>query len=159
MSIDDLISDTLDVIRSQFYPDQAREFKRDETALMKAIARWGYECNRRGWAFDAAFIQRQVLDLLNDIKRRGLEIGYLPVYLHGAVGRWIGQRAEELQTAARRVEPHVTRIIKGVRGVEAVVEKTDTEILDALYRDLRRKKRRAKKPGLFQKQAELFNHG
>ncbi len=157
MSVDDLISDTLDVIRSQFYPDHAREFKRDETALMKAIARWGYECHRRGWEFDAHFIQRQILDLLNDIKRRGADVQWLPVYLHGAVGRWIGQRSEELQAHARRVAPHIVKIVKGLGKVDAVVEKTDTEILATLYRDLRTKQRRRRAPKV--KQQELFNHG
>lgn len=144
MSIDDLITDTLDVIRSQFYADRPREFKRDETALMKAIARWGYECRARGWHFDAQFIQRQFLELLNDIKRRGAEIKWLPVYLHGAVGRWIGQRAEELQAQARSIGTKATKIVQGVRSVDAVVEKTDTEVLATLYRDLRRKQRRTR---------------
>lgn len=158
MSIDDLITDTLDVIRSQFYADRPREFKRDETALMKAIARWGYECRQRGWHFDAQFIQRQFLELLNDIKRRGAEIKWLPVYLHGAVGRWIGQRAEELQVQARSMGTKVSKIVQGVRTVDAVVEKSDTEILATLYRDLRKKSRsRRAKPK--QRQEELFRHG
>lgn len=159
MSIDDLITDTLDVIRSQFYPDHAREFKRDERALLKAIARWGHECATRGWDFDAAFIQRHFLDLLNDIKQRGAEIKYLPIYLEGAVGRWIGQRAEDYRDLAYKstIKSAVTKAVRGVRRVEAVREKSDTEILDRLYRDLRKKAtaRRRGRQGAKVRQEEL----
>lgn len=145
MTVPELIEEVLGVIGRQFYYDQPiRNFLRDERALTKAIAAYGYQCAQRGWDFDAQFIKTQLLTLLNEIKRSGAEIRYLPSYLDGAVKRMIGQRAEELSDRAKSLAPKVSTLVNGVKPV-VVIEKTDTEILAALYRDLKRKgKRHAK---------------
>lgn len=147
MTVPELIDAVLASVRGQFYSDRDREFMRDRTALMKAIARWGHECQRREWHLDASFIARELCDLLNEIKRSGAKWGYLPVYLHGAVDRRIGQRAEELQAASRKMAPKLARIVSGVQRVEAVVTPSDTEVLARLYKDLA-SRQRARRDGI-----------
>jgi hypothetical protein len=130
---------------------------RDERALTKAIARYGYECTQRGWEFDSKHILTALMNLLNEIKRSGANIDYLPVYLDGAVKRHIGQRAEELSAAAKSTPRNVARVVKGVQTVEAVREPSATEILATVYKDLRRRRKkpvrtpptRAPEPQLF----------
>ena len=153
MTVPDLITLVLGAIRNQFYADRVREFKRDERALLKAVASYGYECQQRGWHFDAPAILRDLMSLLNELKLNSEAIGYLPVYLHGAVRRHIGQRAEELQSQARTIRPKVTRVVSGVSSVQAVIEPSSTEILSTLYRDLSARRPPRRKPA---KQAELF---
>jgi spore cortex formation protein SpoVR/YcgB (stage V sporulation) len=80
LKIAELVNLILSSIRNQFYPDNPREFKRDERALLKAIASYGYECYYRGWEFGPSFIFRELMDLLNQIKRTGSDIHYLPLY-------------------------------------------------------------------------------
>lgn len=143
MTIPELITEVLDSIRRQFYAERTREFKRDERALLKAISKWGYECAARGWDFRVEFIAFQFRELLMDTRKREADIKYLPVYLEGAVKRWIGQRAEELQLEARKansVASTVKRIEGKTRAVEVVRERTNTEVLAAVYQDLRRRK-------------------
>jgi len=139
MTIPDLITDILGCLRNQFYADRIREFMRDERALTKAIARYGYDCAQRGWDFSVLDIKRDLLDLLNQIKRTGSPIKYLPTYLEGAVTRHIGQRAEELQAAARKnkTPKAVQTVVSGVKPV-VVIQPDNTEILSALYRDIKR---------------------
>lgn len=138
MTIPELITLVLNAIRNQFYADKVRDFMRDERALTKAISRYGYECHQRGWEFDSKFILRALMDLLNEIKRSSADFRYLPVYLDGAVKRHIGQRAEELSAAAKSTPKNVARLVKGVQTVEAVREASATEILAAVYKDLKR---------------------
>lgn len=140
MTIPELITLILGAIRNQFYADDIRAFKRDERALTKAISRYGYECNQRGWEFETKHILHALLKLLNEIKRSEAEIHYLPTYLDGAVKRHIGQRAEELSAAAKSTPKNIARIVAATKRVEAVREPSPTEILATLYRDLKRKR-------------------
>jgi hypothetical protein len=149
----------LGAIRGQFYADHARDFLRDENALKRALATWGHECHRRGWDFDAPFIQRELLTLLNEIKRTDAAIDYLPVYLGGAIRRRVGQRAEELSAAAKTITARTGRVIKKLEGeqVTAVVQPSATEILATLYTDMTRAKRARKaRPVAKVKQGELL---
>ncbi len=156
MTIPELIANTLEAVRSKFYADRPREFLRDERALTGAISTWGYECNQRGWDFTPQFIFKDIMGVLLDIQRRGADVKYLPVYLQGAVRRHIGQRAEELQAAGRDVRRNVKRIVNGVE-VAVIVEKTNTEVLSALYTDLKRQQRTRKaRPVAKVKQGELL---
>lgn len=143
MTIPDLIANLLGVLRNQFYADTPREFLRDERQLTKAIARYGHECAQRGWHFEPQFMQDDILKLLNEIKRTGAEIGYLPVYLEGAVDRHIRQRAEELNAKAKANKvPHaVQRVVNELGKVEAVRERTQTEVLAEVYQQLAQRKR------------------
>lgn len=144
MSIPELIDLILASIRNQFYADDIRSFKRDERALTKAISRYGYECHQRGWDFETNHILHALLKLLNDIKRSGADIRYLPTYLDGAVKRHIGQRAEELSALAKSIPKNIAKIVKRTQKVEAVREPSATEILATVYRDLKRRKPRPK---------------
>jgi hypothetical protein len=142
VTIPDLIDSVIGVIGRQFYTDcSIREFMRDRRHLMKAISRYGHECCRRGWDFDAPFIEKELLKILNEIKRTSPDIRWFPNYLEGAVDRSIRQRAEELSARAKTIQPKIAKIIEGARPV-AVIEKTDTEVLSAVYRDLKRKTKR-----------------
>jgi hypothetical protein len=136
MTIPELIERVLGAIRSQFYADRPREFLRDERALTKALCRYGHECHQRGWDFAAEDIRADLMKLLNEIKRTGAKIGYLPVYLEGAVTRHIGQRAEELSALAKSrsaVLPTAKRLVNSMNVVTAVVEATNTHMLAAFY--------------------------
>jgi putative lipoic acid-binding regulatory protein len=158
MTIPDLIDTVLGVIQRQFYPDDVRGFKRDERALMKAVARYGYECNKNSWDLQPGFIQKELLAILMEIRRSGAEFRYLPVYLEGAVDRHIRQRAEELQDKARSVCRNVSKIVNRSQRVEAVVQATEVEVLARLYQDLKRRKsvRPARKPVTKELQGELL---
>lgn len=153
MTIEDLIATVLDSIRSQFYAERPqREFLRDRTALIRAISKYGHECNQRGWHFDARFILHDIMKLLVEIRTSGADIDYLPLYLSGAVKRHIGQRAEELSAKAKTITPKVSKIVHGVGSVSAVVQSSDVEVLAKVYAAGRRPKKQAKKA----KQEELF---
>ena len=144
MKISTLITTITASIRDSWYRGLPREYKRDERALMKCIARYGYECERRGWNFNATDIQADLLTLLNQIKHSGAVIGYLPVYLEGAVDRRIRLRAEQLSASAKSIQASTTRVLSGVQPIKDLREQTDVEVLSALYRDL--KSRRKKRP-------------
>ncbi len=144
MTVADLIINVLGAIRGQWYADRVGEFHRDKQALTKAIARYGHECASRGWDFEPRFVQRELLDVLNEIKRTGAEIKYLPAYLEGAVDKHVRQRADELSAAAKTVGPRAAKILRGAERVAAVVEQKPVEALALLYQDLRRRQRQAR---------------
>ena len=148
MTIADLIAEVTMAVRNSFYADAPpRDFKRDERAIMRAIARYGYECDRRGWSFQVEFIHRELIALLRSIREKGAEINYLPVYLEGAVDRHIRCRAEELSAAAKAPANITRRAVKDLVAVN-VVEKSPVETLALLYGDLKRqvRARRAVRP-------------
>lgn len=145
MTVSDLILNVLGAIRRRWYAGREAAFHRDKQALTKSIARYGFECTARGWCFEPLFIQRDLEQLLTEIQRSKVEIVYLPVYLEGAVDRHIRLRAEELSSAAKAVSGKVSKIVRGVERVDAVVERRPVEILAALYQDLGRRQRRARR--------------
>lgn len=145
MTIPDLITLLLTAIRNQFYTDApARDYPRDINALTKAIARYGYACNQRAWDFQPDFILRDILDLLNQIKRTGTEIQWFPIYLEHAIDRHIRIRAEELSAKAKTIAPKTANILNQTKPV-VVIEKTATETLAALYTDLKAARKRKPK--------------
>lgn len=147
MSVPELIANVLEALRVKFYAERIREFKRDERALTKAIAKWGYEAAQREWHFTPEEIFKDIMDLLIQMQTSGSDVKYLPLYLQSAIHRRFGQRAEDLQAAARKVAPRVAKLMAGVRTVEAVREPSATEVLATLYTDLKRvqKQRRAER--------------
>lgn len=96
----DFIREVVGNIGRQFYEHNGRAFFRDQRALAKAVSRYGYECNARGWEFSAREVEQDILALLQEIKRSGAEFRNLPVYLEGAIARRIGQRSEEMASRA-----------------------------------------------------------
>jgi hypothetical protein len=153
MTVADLIARCLSAIRSQFYEDQApRNFHRDERALTKAIARYGYVCNERGWQFDELHVTRAIVDLLPKIKPPDRQ--YLPTYLENCIDRHVRQRAEELSAKAKATPNRLAIVLKAASAMATATEAaavvtprapSATEQLDQIYRDLARRKRTAVK--------------
>lgn len=141
MTVEQLINEVLNNLRNQFYADRLREFERDKRALMKAISRYGYECEQRNWQFDACFIFQEIMSLLKDIRIKGADIVYLPIYLEGAIDRHIRQRAEELSAQAKQLRPRIALIVDKCQPLQAIRELTDTEVLGKLYNSLRKKRK------------------
>lgn len=159
MTVPELIEDVLRRIHSlDRYHDRPREFMRDRTALMKAISRYGYACNARGWHFQPNEILGDLVALLRQIVEQNADIGYFPIYLEASVDKHIRTRAEELNERARKAKSPAVVSHKIVHTTEVVrvLEKSPVEILDALYRDLKARKKtaRATKPAKV-KQGEL----
>jgi hypothetical protein len=112
--------------------------------LLKAIARYGYACNERGWSFEPEQIFRDLVGLLREIVEQHADVKYFPVYLEGAVDRHIRMRAEELNARAKQART-VARLASQAVGktqVVRVVAPTAVETLDALYRQLKKPRRR-----------------
>jgi hypothetical protein len=102
MTVSELIDQVLQSIARDFYGEtRIREFMRDRTPLMKAIARYGYTCTQRGWSFEVPHILKEVMEVLISMRDKQAEIKWLPKYLEGAIDRHIRQRAEELSAQAK----------------------------------------------------------
>ncbi len=149
MTVSELITSVLSTIRASFYLNkQERHYFRDHTQLTKSIARYGYECNRRGWEFEPRFIADDLIALLGRIKENRSDFEYFPIYLEHAVDGHIRNRAEELSAKAKLVAPRVAQLIDGVKPV-VIVEKKAVEVLSDLYREMHTasKLKRAPKQG------------
>jgi len=145
MQVQDLIERVCTSIRQQFYADlPPRLWHRDRTEIIRAIARYGYVCDQRGWHFDAPAILRDLLALLRHIHSHHSDINYFPVYLRSAIDRHLGTRAEELSSAAKALPSRVQRAVASVSPTATVIRQTDTEVLAALYRDQSARRRRAR---------------
>lgn len=134
MTVPDLINSLLARLRRERYDGREREFLRDRRFLQQAIARYGAVCEQRGWDFEAAKIWREINGVLDTMRDRSVRV-WFPCYLEAAIDRHVRLRAEELSAEAKRMAPKVTRVVDRTAGV-VVVEKTDTEVLAAVYRDL-----------------------
>ena len=147
MNLADLIDCLLTRIRREQYPNREREFMRDRNALLKAIARYGYECQQRAWQFEESKIFTEINQLLDTMRGKRDQIQYLPVYLEWAIDRHIRQRADELSDEAKKCGPRIWSLVKQVEedGKRIVVKATPVETLAALYRDLGKRERRARR--------------
>jgi len=149
MTVAELIEDVLRRIQStDWYHGRIREFARDRRALTKAIARYGYACAERGWHFQPEVILKDLLSVLRDIVEKRAAVDYFPIYLEGAIDKHIRQRAEELSELAKQsksVEANARRIMAGQNMVQ-MVQPTSVEVLDKLYRDLKRRKVKRQPP-------------
>ena len=144
MNTSDLIDSVLRSIAHSFYEGRPRDFFRDQTALTRAIARYGYECNARNWQFSPHEIRSELLEILRSMRERRAKISYLPIYLEGAVDRHIRCRAEELSALAKKISKISSDTVGKIKPAP-VREATTVETLDALYRDLKRRKKTQKK--------------
>ena len=138
MTVEDCITTLMDRIRGDRYAGRDREFLRDSRFLQQAIARYGAECDRRGWEFEAAKIWAEINKVLDTMRDRAVRV-WFPRYLEAAIDRSVRLRAEELSREAKEVAPKVTRVVSRTQGV-VVVEKTDVEVFAILYRALARQK-------------------
>lgn len=148
----ELIEQVLTHIQRQFYCDfPARDFFRDRTDLIAAIATFAHECNVRDWQFDASFIYREISKILTSFKHSGTEIKWMPIYLQDAIRRHIGEHAEELKELAKSNRGSAissARLVPGLIGrlrPVQILEPTAVEIAAKLYHDIRaiRRKRAA----------------
>lgn len=159
MTPSDAINRCLQVIYERWYADKSeRLFFRDKRALTKAICRYAYVCNDRGWEFEAMELCKQILHVL--VRLDGSKAEYLPVFLEACIDSHVRQRAEEIQEHARKNaqrkfrEKAVDEIRKAVvPDSVVVVQKTATEVLAELYKDLSRRSKPERKSG---KQMALF---
>jgi hypothetical protein len=149
MTVADLIERVLQVVREQFYAAKpARDFVRDRTMLMQAIARYGFACHRNGWEFEPAQIVQDLLKLLPTIKPPDHQ--WLPRYLESCIDRSIRQRAEQLQQVARKNAAPAKVAQRGLGKLQVLPETVivrepgTVETLDTLYRDLRSRSRAGK---------------
>jgi hypothetical protein len=149
MTVAELITRCLEAIRVQFYSTASpRDFPRDSRALTKAISRYGYACNERGWQFEPHVICRDILAILPRIEPPRHQ--WLPLYLETCIDRHVGMRAEEL--AAKSKNARAVPLLVSKKADEltpaVIIEKSGTEILALLHRELstinHQKKRLAK---------------
>jgi hypothetical protein len=160
MTVADLIARCMDAIRVQFYASASpRDFPRDSRALTKAIARYGYACNERGWQFEPNVICRDILSILPRIEPPRHQ--WLPLYLETCIDRHVGMRAEELSAQAKQQRTVPLLVSKKADSLKpaVIIEKTGTETLDLLYKQLstiNRTKKRIAKSVPKQRQPNLF---
>lgn len=116
MTIEAAINEVLGRVRQAFYARRPREWQRDRKALLKAVCRYGYECEKRGWRLTTEFITVDLVALLRQIKNQGADIGYLPIYLEGAVDRRVRMRAEEISAESKRLDRQIHRSVSGLKA-------------------------------------------
>jgi hypothetical protein len=143
MKVDALIAIVERRIHDDFYRDRDREFFRDRLFLRQAIARYGFECNSRGWQFSAEDICKELLSLLEKMRRQKDSIEWLPRYLESTVDRHLRLRADELNERGKAGRNIINNTISGIKPA-AVREATPVETLDALYKDLKQRRRKRK---------------
>ena len=145
----DTINRCLTVIREKWYLDKhERIFYRDKRMLTKAICRYGYVCSQRGWEFDCPYITKAIVTVLVRIDQEDIE--YVPVFLESVIDQHVRQKSEELNAQAKRdkynndLAKAQSRIRSSVLpGEVVIIEKSDTEIMAALYRQLNSRKPKA----------------
>lgn len=156
MTVAELITEVLGAIQRQLYAERPKEFFRDRTALKKAIALYGFECERRDWQFDVPFILSEVMNIIQVCKRQG-DIEYLPTYLRSAIDQHLREHAEELNARAKSIRTATEKALGKVAPAQVRVP-TAVETLALLYSDLRRQARTKRKPAVkaAAKQGELL---
>jgi hypothetical protein len=151
VSITELVFRLTDKIHRDFYEGRSSEFYRDYRALVKAVTKYGHECEQRGWEIQPDGIYRDIYTLLCKMRGRREEIEYLPAYLEGAVRSHVNYRAEEIQARSMNTGRTVSIVMEGVKPV-ARVEPSTTELVAALHNSLLKRK----SPKTKQKQLSLL---
>lgn len=147
MTLSAAIDLLLERIRREHYAHRdTHAWKRDERALMQAIARYGHECSTRGWYFEEAEIWAAINRLLDTMLPKRDQIRYLPIYLERAVDQHIRERAEELSDRAKAITTPLSAVRRGMQPAPArvVIQRQPVEVLSDLWRDLRRRHRARK---------------
>ena len=158
MTVAELIDTVLRRIAADFYAGRDQEFFRDQHALTRAIARYGVECQSRGWEFMPQVMQEDLLALLKSIRKNKADIQYLPVYLEGAVDRHIRVRADELRDRSLLGRNLAEKALRKITPMD-IREATPVETLATLYKQMRRVKKQRKaslKPLVKEKQQSLL---
>lgn len=158
MTVAELLTEVLAAIRNQLYADKpVAHWFRDKTALTKAISRYGYDCEQRGWEFDVPFIRTEIMSVVQSAKKRDA-IAYLPTYLSEAIGRHVREHAEELNAKAKATRAVAAKAL-GKLHVAPTVPKhpSDTYLLSLLHQQMKTAERKRKaRPAAKVKQGELI---
>ena len=158
MTIPELLIEVLAALRNQFYADKpVAHWFRDKTALTKAVTRYGYECEQRGWEFDVAFIRQEIMAILQSCKKHDC-ITYLPTYLSEAIGRHVREHAEELSAKAKSGRAIAERAMGKLRErPQGPPPPSDTRLLMLLHQEIKSVARARKaRPPVKVKQGELL---
>lgn len=163
-TVEDLIEVVMARVKVRFYHGRpAREWARDRNALMKAVMRYGYECDRRGWHFNAEALTVRLLNLLNDIERPAGE-GWFPIYLEQAVDQHVRERAEEIQAAAEKTEAKLAAVLGRLPAPTSQRPPSATQLAAAVFTELKRRQaetaeRRRLDKEVQATEADLFGSG
>ena len=146
-TVEELIDRVLEYCWKHHYDPREREFHRDKTALMKCVARYGHLCKARGWMIEPQFIAGEIIRVLRKAREKKADIRYLPSYLEGALTRAFGERAEEISAEALTTKRTIATIVKDAEKntVSAVLKPTAVEVLDTLYRNMKKPKVKTEK--------------
>ncbi len=158
MTIPELLIEVLALLRDQFYADKpVGHWFRDRTALTKAVTRYGYECEQRGWEFDVSFIRQEIMAILQSCKKHDC-IAYLPTYLSEAIGRHVREHAEELSAKAKVGRAIAERALSKLRErPQGPPPPSDTHLLMLLHQEIKSVARTRKaRPTAKVKQGELI---
>lgn len=131
-------------IREDFYSGRDREFFRDKRALTQAIARYGFECNQRGWEFSTDDICKALSAMLNKMRSKKGDIQYLPAYLQSAIDQHIREHADELNEAGKEGRNIINKAMGRIKPAP-IRQATPVETLGLLYADMQKRQRRKKK--------------
>lgn len=145
MNIHELVVKLTRQIQLDFYGGKPREFYKDYRALVKAITRYGYECQQRGWEPDADSIYKDIAGILMRARWRDKKIDYLPAYLQTAITQHVNTRAEEIQARSASSGRTVSIVMDGMQPVANVVS-GDAELLAKIHTSIIRKKSERKAP-------------
>jgi hypothetical protein len=140
-TVDDLLEVVMERVKVRFYHGRpAREWATDRNALLKAVSRYGFECLRREWHFEAEVLAVRLLDLLNKIERPTTP-GWFPIYLETAVDQHVRERAEEIQEAARQAAKVAGRIVAGLQVAEGPRPPSAVDVMGAVFVELKRRQK------------------
>lgn len=131
----DLIGKLESRIRHEFYRGHPTFF-RDRDAIRRAIARYGYECERRGWNPEPQFIHDEITRILDSAFVHRADIKFLPVYLDHAIAMTVALRAEEIKASKQQIGNIVRGVFSAVEKVEIIREPTTAEVLSDLFKYL-----------------------
>jgi hypothetical protein len=123
-------------IKRSFYEGRDVSFYKHRTALIRGIMRYGLEMHRRGWEVSPEYIEKEVLDVLMDFRRRSIPQDYFPNYFSKSLMKNLGQRAEDHKS----VKSVVGRRLAKVQVVDGVVQPTMSDVMAAVLMAMPKKK-------------------
>ena len=144
MTVDELIERVLKQLEV-FYEGRQVAYMKQRKYLVKSIARYGKECERRGWHVQPGYIYKDLVHVLIRLQSSGIEIQYMPALLESAVDRHVNFRAENIRAEAqvRGETPNVVK--RSVDGLEKVeIQPTSVEVLAKLYQSIHKVPKKGK---------------
>lgn len=129
-----MLEAVLTIVRSKFYADRPNDYFSQRRDLMKAILKYAYICEQRGWDFDNHELATQIISVLQKVNRK--EFTYIPAYLNEAITRHVNYRAEELNAKAKLITPRLAKIVRNTEVVQAIIPERAVETATALYKKL-----------------------